>query len=99
MPTTRPRHTITETERVEAALARLRNELRGAHIDFAELVVLGAEEKVARLRRDGPSSSEARSWLARRIRDRTLPSDIAAADEVKTLGLQPRRDDAPDAAA
>ena len=48
MPTTRPRHTITETPPVQAALDQLR-EREGERIDFAELVTLGAEVKVRRL--------------------------------------------------
>jgi hypothetical protein len=88
MPTTRPRHTITETPPVQEALDRLRARTGSQKLDVAELVVLGAEEKERRLQRDDENLREARARLAARILDRTLPEpDIAAADEVKTLGL------------
>ncbi len=72
MPTTRPRYTVTETPPVHRALDELRAEmrenptgLREDRIDFAELVILGAQEKAQRLRRDGEAAREAREWLAR----------------------------------
>lgn len=45
VPTKRPRHMITETADVEAALAPLRE--RGAKIDFRRLLVLGAQAQLA----------------------------------------------------
>jgi hypothetical protein len=45
VPTTRKRHTITETEAVERALAPLR--AKGERVDFAELVIRGAEAKLS----------------------------------------------------
>jgi len=57
-------------------------------LDFAELVVLGAAEKERRLARDDEAVREARHRLAEKVRNRTLPeADLAAAAEVKTLGL------------
>jgi hypothetical protein len=57
VPTTRPRHTITETPPVHEALDQLRAQMREApvwpredRIDFAELVILGAQAKAERLR-------------------------------------------------
>jgi len=88
MPTTRPRHTITETPPVQEALDRLRAQMGAKRIDYAELLMIGAEEKARRLERDDGAARAARERLAARILDRTLPEpDIAAADEVKTLGL------------
>ena len=88
MPTTRPRHSITETPPVQEALDRLRAQMGSQRVDFAELVVLGAREKERQLRRDDETAREARHRLAEKIRHRTLPeSDVAAADEVKYLGL------------
>lgn len=49
MPTKRPRHGITETPLVQAALDELRKELRDQRLDLGELVVLGAREKLLRL--------------------------------------------------
>lgn len=90
MPTTRPRHTITETPPVQEALDELRAKLgEGERIDFAELVELGARVKARRLRADDAASQAARKRLADMIRTRSIPYkvDIAAADEVKHLGL------------
>lgn len=90
MPTTRPRHTITETPPVEAALNELRSKLgEGERIDFAELVTLGARYKARGLRADSDEDRAARKRLADMIRNRSIPIDvdIAAADEVKRLGL------------
>lgn len=87
VPTTRPRHTITETPPVHEALDELRAELREDRIDFAELLILGAQAKAQLLRRESGAAREARQWLAREIREGTSPVDLEAAEEVKRLGL------------
>jgi len=90
MPTTRPRHTITETPPVQAALDKLRARLEEAErIDFAELVVLGAEAKARQLADDDDAAAKARKELAEAIRSGSLrySLDVEAADEVKHLGL------------
>jgi hypothetical protein len=90
MPTTRPRHTITETPPVQAALDALRAKLgEGDRIDFAELVRLGAEAKVRRLVADDDAAAKAAKELADAIRTGSLrySVDVEAADEVKHLGL------------
>jgi hypothetical protein len=90
VPTTRSRHTITETPPVQEALDELRAKLgQGETIDFAELVTLGARAKVRRLGADDAAMRTAREQFAERIRTRSLPyeMDIAAAEEVKHLGL------------
>jgi len=89
MPTTRPRHTITETPPVQAALDELRARLgEGERVDFAELVTLGAEVKVRRLVDEGEEASRARGEIAEWIRTGNGPKvDVEAADEVKRLGL------------
>jgi hypothetical protein len=95
VPTTRPRHTITETPPVHEALDELRAQMRENHawpreerIDFAELVILGAQAKAQRLRCDGEAARAARERLAEMIRTGSGPElDIAAAEEVKHLGL------------
>jgi hypothetical protein len=90
MPTTRPRHTITETPPVQEALDRLRAQMGSQRVDYAELLVLGAEEKERRLRRDNNAAREAREWLAREILEgKGDPEEIRLADEVKSLGLIP----------
>jgi hypothetical protein len=87
MPTRRRRHAITETPPVQAALDELREELGDtARIEFGELVILGAHEKVARLRATRGDTTSRRRQLAERIRRRDLPVDRAAADEVRRAG-------------
>lgn len=89
MPTTRPRHTITETPPVQAALDELRARLgEGERIDFAELVALGAEVKVRRLADESEETSRALKEIAEWVRTGNGPKvDVEAADEVKRLGL------------
>ena len=96
MPTTRPRHTITETPSVQAALDKLRARLEEAErIDFAELVMLGAEAKARQLAADDDAAAKARKELAAAIRSGSLrySVDVEAADEVKHLGLVANYDD------
>jgi len=96
MPTVRPRHMITETPPVQEALDELRSKLNGERIDYAELVILGARAKARRLP-DGGDTEEARQArreFAEWIRNGNGPMvDIAAADEVKHLGLIANYDD------
>jgi hypothetical protein len=86
IPTKHPRHAITETPPVRAALDQLRDELAGERIEFSELLILGAQEKLARLRAEREGIAEKRARLADRIRSRDLPLDPAAADEVRRSG-------------
>ncbi len=88
MPTTRPRHTITETPPVHEALDELRAKLNGDPIDMAELVILGARAKLRRLPNQSAKARKARKELADWIRNGNPGMvDIAAAKEVKHLGL------------
>jgi hypothetical protein len=90
VPTTRPRHTITETPTVQAALDKLRARLReGEGIDFGELVTLGAQAKLRRLSTEDAAAAAARRDLADMVREGSLrySVDVEAADEVKHLGL------------
>ncbi len=89
MPTTRPRHTITETPPVEAALDELRAKLaEGEKIDFAELLMLGARAKARQLPDHKAERERALEEMAAWIRTGQGPDvDVAAADEVKHRGL------------
>jgi hypothetical protein len=87
VPTSRPRHTVTETPRVQEALDELRAVLGRGKIDFAELTILGARAKVRDLRDSGAEARAARERLTREIREGDSGVDVAAADEVKRLGL------------
>jgi hypothetical protein len=86
VPTKRRRHAITETPPVEAALDELRREQGSDRLDLGELVVLGAAEKVARLRTRRQQTQALRRRLADRVRSGTLPVDAAAAEEVRRSG-------------
>jgi hypothetical protein len=100
MPTTRPRHTITETPPVQAALDRLRAQMGSEKIDYAELLVLGAEEKARRVERDSEAVDEAIERLVLDILDGEHdPEEVRLADEVKTLGLIANYPEGEDAAA
>jgi hypothetical protein len=83
VPTTRPRHTITETPPVQKALEELRSNLdEGERIDFAELVALGARVKARRLRSNSAETRAAAKRLADMVRGRSIPIalDVAAAE-------------------
>jgi hypothetical protein len=95
MPTTRPRHTITETPSVEAALDELRAKLGEAErIDFAELVILGARVKARRLADRSEEARRARREMIDWLLSGNGPKvDLDAAAEVKHRGLIARHDD------
>jgi hypothetical protein len=86
VPTQHRRHAITETPPVKAALDELREELGDARVEFGELVILGAHQKVAQLRAGREDQASRRRALAERIRRRDIPVDRAAADEVRRVG-------------
>jgi len=86
IPTKRRRHAITETRSVQAALDELRGELGDGRIELGELVILGAQEKVAQLRAERDDTAGRRRELAERIRRRDIPADRRAADEVRRAG-------------
>jgi hypothetical protein len=87
MPTSLPRHTITETAPVREALDALRSRLGGGRVDYAELVVLGAQTKLRQLPDDAAQTREAARRLAEMVRRRSIPVDVQAADQVKRLAL------------
>jgi hypothetical protein len=73
---------------VQEALDELRARLNGERIDFAELVTLGAHAKAQRLRQESPEARAARERLIEDVLHGIGPEmDIAAAEEVKHLGL------------
>lgn len=86
VPTKRRRHAITETPPVQEALDELRRELRTDRVELPELVILGAREKLARIRTEGERTLELRRRLAERVRSRELPVETDAADEVRRSG-------------
>lgn len=86
IPTKHRRHAVTETPPVRAALDELRQELGDDRLELGELVILGAQEKVARLRAERDGTAGRRQRLADRIRRGELPVDRSAADEVRRAG-------------
>jgi hypothetical protein len=71
---------------VQAALDELREALGDERVEMGELVILGAQEKLARLRTDRNDAAALRRRLADRVRRRDIPADREAADEVRRAG-------------
>ena len=86
VPTKRRRHAITETPPVQEALDELRRELGAEPLRMSELVILGAQQKLTRLRAERGDVQARRKRLADRVRARDLPVDVDAADEVDRIG-------------
>jgi|SRR5450755_268768 len=86
VPTNRRRHAVTETPPVQAALDELRRELGTDRIELGELVVLGADAKLAALRAERAETAALRKRLADRVRSRDTRADVDAADEVRASG-------------
>jgi hypothetical protein len=86
VPTKRPRHAITETPAVQAALDELRDELGNERVQLGELVILGAQAKLSQLQSRRADRSAAWRRLAERVRAGDVPVDRAAADEVRRTG-------------
>ena len=86
MPTKRRRHAITETPAVQSALDELRQALGDDRVEMGELVILGAQEKLSRVRAEQDDTAAMRRRLADRIRHRDIPADRAAAEEVRRTG-------------
>ncbi len=87
MPTTKPRHAVTETGAVAQALAELRAEPGGEDVPISELVVIGARTLAAEKRADREASHALRAALAERVlAGGPALGDPAAADEVRRTG-------------
>jgi hypothetical protein len=79
---------ITETDPVKAALDELRRLQGGEKVELADLVIRGAEDKIRELRAESEPALQAREDIAEWIRGGNGPAiDLAAAEEVKHLGL------------
>lgn len=87
MPTTKPRHAVTETGAVAEALAELRAEPGGAGVSISELVVIGARTLAAEKRAQRNADDVVLAQLAERIRmGGPALGDPDAADEVRRTG-------------
>lgn len=71
---------------MEAALEELRRELGTESVELGELVVLGAAAKLASIRAERDSEARLRQRLADRIRSRSLPVDLDAAQLARRTG-------------
>ncbi len=79
---------ITETEPVKTVLDELRDLQGGEKIEFPDLVIRGAKDKIRELRTESESLREAREEIADWVLNGGGPAvDVVAADEVKHLGL------------
>ncbi|MGI8730971.1 MAG: hypothetical protein ACR2LK_13495 [Solirubrobacteraceae bacterium] len=81
MPTSRPRHSITETPDVAAALEPLRRALGADAPTLAELVVRGAEAKLRELEAQGRARTDSLSTFV----DRMAAAPPPALDEVARI--------------
>jgi hypothetical protein len=80
---------ITETARVKDVLDLLRDLQGGEKVDFGDLVVRGADDKIRELRASPEVARRAREEFAEWIRSGDGPKiDPEAAEEVKYLGLE-----------
>jgi len=81
---------ITETETVALFLNQLRRVQGGEKVDFGDLVVRGAKDKIRELQSSSEMARESREEIAEWIRSGKGPKiDLEAAAEVKYLGLVP----------
>lgn len=79
---------ITETDPVKEALDELRRAQGGEKVELPDLVIRGAKDKIRELRAESESVREGRKEIADWILNGGGPAvDVAAADEVKHLGL------------
>jgi len=87
MPTSRRRHAITETPPVQEALDELRAALGTDRLPLSEILILGAQTRVAQLRNGADEKAALRKRAADRIRERRpLGVDLEAAEEVRRTG-------------
>jgi hypothetical protein len=84
---------ITETEPVKAALDELRQLEGGEPVEFADLVIRGAKDKIRELEAESAETRRAIDDMVEWIRTGNGPKvDLEAAEEVKHLGLVANHD-------
>ncbi|MBL6633292.1 MAG: hypothetical protein ISP32_02720 [Thermoleophilia bacterium] len=89
MPTSRRRYTVTETPRIEASLAAVRERFGDEAASLPDLIVLGAEALLERARADEERVNRSRRALAEMIRQKSLPGDADAGLEAHESGWVP----------
>ncbi|MEJ7786285.1 MAG: hypothetical protein WKF96_15890 [Solirubrobacteraceae bacterium] len=88
MPTSRPRHSITETPALAAALEPLRARLGTGAPTLAELVLRGAEAALRELDAQDRARAHARETFVDRLRA-TSPPDRDELDRIRHATRQP----------
>jgi hypothetical protein len=83
MPTTRPRHTITETPPVQAALDDLRRELGEDRIELPDLVIRGARERLREVRAQHSDGRRRLDGLLEAMETGAVKLDPAIAEEAR----------------
>jgi hypothetical protein len=84
MPTTRPRHTITETPPVQAALDELRRELGEDRIELPDLVIRGARERLREVRAQHNDDRRRLDGLLEAMETGAVKLDPARAEEARS---------------
>jgi hypothetical protein len=83
VPTARPRHTITETPPVQAALDELRRELGDGQVELPDLVIRGARERLRELRAEHVDSDRRLDGMLEAIETGEVRLDPALAEEAR----------------
>jgi hypothetical protein len=84
MPTTRPRHTITETPLVQAALDELRSELGEDRIELPDLVIRGARERLREVRAQHNDGQRRLDGLLEAMETGAVKLDPVLAEEARS---------------
>ncbi|MBA2348840.1 MAG: hypothetical protein H0V81_11150 [Solirubrobacterales bacterium] len=88
MPTSHPRHSITETPALAAALAPLRERLGDQTPSLAELVARGAEARLRELEAQDRARSQTLASFVDRLVAAPAP-DLAEADRIRRAVRRP----------
>lgn len=75
---------------MKKTLDRLRSESGQARLDWGELVLLGAREKIRQIEQEREVTRALRKIAANQIRTKSGEADVEAADEVKRSGWSGR---------
>lgn len=88
MPTSHPRHSITETPALAAALAPLRERLGADAPTLTELVLRGAQATLRELDARDRASADALATFVDRLRAAEQP-DLAEGERIRRASRQP----------
>ena len=88
MPTSHPRHAITETPALAAVLEPLRARLGSNAPTLAELLLRGAEATLRELEAQDRAAGQARATFVDRLREGPI-LDVAEIDHIRHATRQP----------